>query len=631
MNELHETALALAEAGWHVFPTISNAQGLPLAKGQKKKPACHGGEHAATRDPEQINKWWTENPDYNIAVRPDLAGMGVIDIDEGSDPNWHNGHELPPTYTVQTPNGGRHLYYLGSIPTTVGDLAPRVDTRGLTGYTLFAPSIVDDKPYVELDDRAPVGFPTWVKEHFAKRSEPAAAPENFKPDLPGNIARAVKHLQALAPAKQGSGCDRLAYEACTKLRELGLSDGKALTIMLDHFKCEPQDERYRGFIERKIVNAFQYGQNEPGASAAADPKEIFGDAVAKIVAEDAAKPVKRSRFYFEDDEEMDLTPEPEWIIPDVIPESSIVLMTARKGSFKTFLALDIALAIATGRETFGVRPRVSGPTFYGGHEGLHLIKKKHRTAWRLAKGQHKRTAFYAAPGPILARGDQQEFIDQIKHRCGMRVPRLIVLDTYSACMVGMDENSPGDANTFILFCRTLIEEFPGCSVLVPAHFGKDESRGTRGSNALEAGVDTVLDVRRHGESTTVEVKVRHHRGAEERQEPWTFEGKKVAGSLVFQPTTPIEHEKATTRENKFERKKIGAALKSLSAYGPDKGATTNALAGQLFPVQVNQAPEVHEAEIKRAEALLRRLSKEGLSSYCSNQGKQLVWHLPELQ
>src|SRR5262249_60463965 len=58
MNSLHTAALGLAEKGLAVFP----------CQPRGKAPACDAGLHAATTDPERINRWWRAFPDLNIGI-----------------------------------------------------------------------------------------------------------------------------------------------------------------------------------------------------------------------------------------------------------------------------------------------------------------------------------------------------------------------------------------------------------------------------------------------------------------------------------------------------------------------------------------------------------------------------------
>ena len=152
ISDKHAAARECAKAGIRCFPCVENG----------KPPATENGFYDATDNLEQIDAWWTENPNYNIAICPEDAGLCVIDIDPGGEAGWieaitdGGGHE--PTYEVITPRGGRHLYFRGSLPSTANKIAPHVDTRGVGGYVLVPPSVVNGKSYRVMYDRDPRPF-----------------------------------------------------------------------------------------------------------------------------------------------------------------------------------------------------------------------------------------------------------------------------------------------------------------------------------------------------------------------------------------------------------------------------------------------------------------------------------------
>ena len=68
-------ALAYAAAGWYV---------LPVQPGTKNPGSVVGGQWQAksSRDPEQIERWWAENPGYGIALHCGRSGAVIFDLDE---------------------------------------------------------------------------------------------------------------------------------------------------------------------------------------------------------------------------------------------------------------------------------------------------------------------------------------------------------------------------------------------------------------------------------------------------------------------------------------------------------------------------------------------------------------------
>ena len=99
MNQLLQAALEYAAHGWHVFPCVPG----------KKHPATKHGVYDATTNEQQIIKWWTKNPNYNIAIAcGEKSGITVVDIDDNHE-EWLK--KLPTTLTQQTPRGGYHVFF----------------------------------------------------------------------------------------------------------------------------------------------------------------------------------------------------------------------------------------------------------------------------------------------------------------------------------------------------------------------------------------------------------------------------------------------------------------------------------------------------------------------------------------
>ena len=164
-NPLLEQALAYARAGKPIFPCLANS----------KDPATPHGFHDATTDETTIRAWWQEDPAYNVALCPDDCGWLVVDLDKDKKTGDHTGEETwaklleehgeAPTYEVVTPSGGRHLYYAGSGRSSVRKaLGPGVDTRGVGGYILIPPSVINGRPYKVFANDPITELPAWVSE-----------------------------------------------------------------------------------------------------------------------------------------------------------------------------------------------------------------------------------------------------------------------------------------------------------------------------------------------------------------------------------------------------------------------------------------------------------------------------------
>ena len=144
VKSMKEWALYYAELGLAVFPLAY----------RNKVPAIEGGCKAATTEKSKIERWWNQNPRYNIGIATGNKSNGLVVIDLDVDKNkgidgyevlrdWQNKHgELPETWQSITGRGGYHYFYIDTITHSnkVG-LYEGVDIRGEGGYIVAPPSV----------------------------------------------------------------------------------------------------------------------------------------------------------------------------------------------------------------------------------------------------------------------------------------------------------------------------------------------------------------------------------------------------------------------------------------------------------------------------------------------------------
>lgn len=182
---------------------------------------------------------------------------------------------------------------------------------------------------------------------------------------------------------------------------------------------------------------------------------------------------------------------PQWIVKGVIERDSLAMLYGEPGSAKSFLAMDIAASIATGRDWHGHRCD-KGAVFYIAGEGANGIARRFK-AWELAHSTDLTTAPLAVStkpvaldDPQAARSVQQAIVE-LSEVLG-QPPALIVVDTLARNFAG-DENSTRDMNLFIR-CMDGLRHKWQASILIVHHTGKDTSKGARGSSVLKAAIDT---------------------------------------------------------------------------------------------------------------------------------------------
>ena len=155
-------ALAYAARGWYVFPV----------KPRGKTPLTAHGHLDASRDPEQIQKWWTRWPNANIGIACKPSGIVGLDIDIGATRRGDIELEeveadrgrLPYSLRSRTHSGGMHI--LLAVDEPCSDFSPffGIDVRG-SGYIVAPPSIgPSGNRYEWLDEDSSVleKAPAWL-------------------------------------------------------------------------------------------------------------------------------------------------------------------------------------------------------------------------------------------------------------------------------------------------------------------------------------------------------------------------------------------------------------------------------------------------------------------------------------
>lgn len=363
----------------------------------------------------------------------------------------------------------------------------------------------------------------------------------------------------------------------------------------------------------------------------------FADAIARELTysaspdltEIAERPPSAS-FKFLTEDEMDRLPDPEWLLPNVLQEQSTMLFVGAWATYKSFIALDLSMAIASGEPTaFGVKPARVGPVIYCALEGFTGIGKKRRQAWRMAHPNAPvRVPFFLGPAPRLSKDGEQKQFDEgirtiLKEHCNGDAPAMIVIDTLSKSMAGLDETR--DAATFIDFTERLSRAYK-CVVLVLHHFGHDKEKGARGGTIYPAGFDGYMEGEAAGDKR-LQITVKKQKDAE-TPPPFFLQGRKLGNSLVFQHVDRAEHGAALAAVDPLSWQGIEAALTGLNALSADKGVNTRVMTLSLLPMRIGEDGAVYEERVKVAVAQLKRLARNKLAEFCTQITTGPLWHLP---
>jgi AAA domain len=213
------------------------------------------------------------------------------------------------------------------------------------------------------------------------------------------------------------------------------------------------------------------------------------------------RPPMKSRFRPLTLSEMADLPPPKWLINGLVPEDGLVVLYGEPGAGKSFLALDWGLSVATGVPWAG-REVSQGEVVYIYAEGIRGLTQR-AAAWRQEHGCIEAPLFRAVPVAVRIPdpGERSEFVRAIRSVC--RTPRLIIIDTLARNFGDGNESAAQDMNAFVDGCEELRVEFPGATVLVVHHPGKDQKRGARGSLALLGAAQASFALTRSGDALTL--------------------------------------------------------------------------------------------------------------------------------
>ena len=173
MTQNLSTALALAEAGVHVFPAI--VVWNDATQKLDKRPAISGWREAASTDPQQIARWWATFPAAVPGIELGRSGLFVVDLDRhagGADgvaafKSFRGDNPAPRCPSVKTASGGYHLYFRqpdgDPLGNRTGILPPGIDIRGDGGWTVAPGAVFEGWHWGNtVDLSAPPAVPDWI-------------------------------------------------------------------------------------------------------------------------------------------------------------------------------------------------------------------------------------------------------------------------------------------------------------------------------------------------------------------------------------------------------------------------------------------------------------------------------------
>ena len=247
-------------------------------------------------------------------------------------------------------------------------------------------------------------------------------------------------------------------------------------------------------IARELGCAVVYmPQGEENNFDACDLAQRDGyDVLEELLANASEPPKPEPRFKLLTADQLRELPPLAWRVRGVLPATGLAALYGPSASGKSFLAFDMAAAIAEGQRWFGCRVEAA-PVVYAALEGEGGFKLRAQ-AWEVSRGRTLPDGLRMVLQPFKLT-DPQDVLD-----LAAVVPAgaVVVLDTLNRAAPTADENSSRDMGEILEAAKTL-QAACGGLVLLVHHTGKNAAAGLRGHSSLFAAMDAAIEVSREGE------------------------------------------------------------------------------------------------------------------------------------
>ena len=556
-----ESALRYLELGWNVIPV-----------NRKKRPRLSSWEQYQSRKvtESEVRSWWTKWPNANIAViTGNVSGIVVVDVDSSE-----GLHNIEPylngsTLTCQTGGGGKHLYFSHPgngkvLPNAVG-LLPGVDLRADGGYVVVPPSVHQSRKYYRWTD--PNIKPSSIPKGLLKIIEEKGTKSKLtEADWESDIIKGKRDEELTRRAGRLLQIDVPPEEALVMLK----------AVNKEHCKPPLTEEQVEKIV-KSIAGREQAKRDRSKAGSNGEVAEPFR--------------ILDFRDTLNEFGHGELT----WTIKEWLPQSTCGIVVAPPGNFKTWLLLDLAVSIATGKPFLGEYPvEDTGPVLIIQQEDpFPLLFNRVGAVMNLGEPKQIRqdsTFTVAASEPnIYWHPDRmlnfkdKETMDGLLQVARKLKPKLIILDPlYSAAD---SKDYMAEAAQAMLHFKRMRDEL-GCSFIVAHHTtkkgkGEEGREGMWGSAFLNAWLETGWQIR----PTQTESAIRIKRHFKNTSVP-------ILLNLEFDITDWSFHIKASRADSLIDSAPVVSALESQQESMENLDVSGLATANQLL----NTIHEIQQKE-----------------------------------
>jgi hypothetical protein len=319
-----------------------------------------------------------------------------------------------------------------------------------------------------------------------------------------------------------------------------------------------------------------------------------------------------------------------WLVKGVLPARGVGFLVGQSKAGKSFVAIDMGLRLAAGAErVFGRKAKRCGVAYVAAEDPNGCRSRV--TAWRLKYHRTSPTPFelIGQDANLLDTDDMADLRATLtetadRFRAAGTPLGVVIFDTLSRCIPGVDENSATDMSRAFKALNELSEAL-GVLVLVVAHFGKGGAdKGIRGWSGMDANSDATVTVERRTEDqdlrTITFAKVKN--GVDGGTLSFRLEevdlgisdedGDPIASCVVAYEATPASQTKRRTKALSPAEQLVLNAVR----YVTDHGATQ---APPVTALGVRPGQKAVTRDDVRARALDTGVAEDGEKTNTTNQ------------
>jgi DNA-binding protein Fis len=179
-----------------------------------------------------------------------------------------------------------------------------------------------------------------------------------------------------------------------------------------------------------------------------------------------------------------------YLVDDLITMPSVIGVYGSTGHGKSFVVVDIACHIASGKPFNGYAVKQGGVLYVAAEDSGGIERRI--AAWMKTNPTYSlNDSLHLIAEPCLLPSQTSDLIE-----CMANVPnlRLLILDTLNMTMEG-NENDTTDMTAYMRAAKAIGQAFPDLCVLIVHHAGKSGQEFARGSVAFKANLDVEFCVR----------------------------------------------------------------------------------------------------------------------------------------